>query len=1162
MKKRLILTICTVIMLFASMIPLTVGASASSGVQIECTVTYQSETSVIVDVSVTNNPGFMYLELTKDFPSEFSLTSISNGSLISDLTKGTKYIWIADEDVTSTGTLCTLVFSIPEGTAPGNYTVSLGVGMCGNYDEQSVGVSISSCTVTVACNHSFTKEDTSATYLKSEATCTSPAFYYKSCITCGAQGTETFEYGSTEPHTYTRKVTTDTYKKSAASCTEKAVYYFCCATCNAKDKTSTYENGETLPHSYTRQVITDDYKVSAADCDSKAVYNYCCATCDAVGSTTFEYGSILGHTGGTATCTAKAECTRCHQPYGEMLEHVYTAEDATDTYLKSAATCTSKAVYYKNCATCDKAGTATFEYGSTEPHSYTRQVTTATYLKSAATCTSKAVYYHCCATCDAKGTTTFEHGTTLSHNYTRKVVTDTYKKSAATCTEAAVYYFCCATCDAKGTTTYANGSKLGHTGGTATCTAKAECTRCNEPYGEMLEHVYTDEDATDAYLKDTATCTSEAVYYKNCATCDKAGEVTFKHGTTTEHVYERQVISDTYKVSGATCTSQAVYKYCCETCDKAGEATFKHGTTLEHSYEKEVIFDDYKVSDADCNNKAVYKYCCETCDKAGTETFEYGEKLGHTGGTATCTAKAECTRCNEPYGELLDHMYDKEEAQDKYLASKASCLAKAKYYKSCSCGEKGTATFEYGEKEEHSYTQKLDASYLKSEETCTTKAVYYESCSVCGEKGTVTFETGDDPSHNYKTTWSTDASSHWHECSKCGDKKDSASHTAGAAATSTTAQTCTVCGYVITPAYGHTHRYSSSWSSDANNHWHECSGCNATKNKSAHSYKNDCDTDCDVCGYVRTVTHSHNTEWSKDAQKHWYECSVCGDKKNETTHTPGADATETTDQTCTVCGYVIKEALGHTHNHNTIKNDENNHWNECACGDKINNASHSDGNKDEACDGCGYGMPIDKPDTTEAPVTTEKPDTPQMPEKDDKYIKEHYEGKEKIKNDDFGASIRLPKKGDAVIPEGAKLEVAAIPATEIVEETLAEIETALGRAPDVLAFYDLSITLDNSPVQPNGKILVTLPAPDVKYDEVNVLFIADDGSFEVCVTFVNEDGTISFETDHFSKYVIVGTNDVEASTGASGKIIAIVSVAVAVIAIACGAVIFIKKKKA
>ena len=775
MKKRLILTICTAIMLIVMMIPLTVGASAGSDVQIECTVTAQTETSVTIDVSVTNNPGFMYLELTKDFPSEFSLKSISNGSLISDLTKGTKYIWIADEDVTSVGTLCTLVFSIPEGTAPGNYTVSLGVGMCGNYDEQNVGVSISSCTVTVACKHNFTKEDTSAVYLKSEATCTSPAIYYKSCATCGEKGTATFEYGSIAPHSYTKQVTTDAYKKSDASCTAKAVYYYCCATCDAKG-TTTFEYGTTLSHNYTRKAVTDTYKKSSATCTDAAVYYYCCATCDAKGTTTYTNGSELGHTGGTATCTAKAECTRCHQSYGSMLEHVYTDQDATATYLKSAATCTSKAVYYKNCATCDKAGTATFEYGSTEPHSYTKQVTTATYLKSAATCTSKAVYYHCCATCDAKGANTYEHGTTLSHNYTRKVVTDTYKKSAATCTDAAVYYYCCATCDAMGTTTYINGSEL-----------------------------------------------------------------------------------------------------------------------------------------------------------------------GHTGGTATCTAKAECTRCHELYGTTLAHIYDQEVAQDEYFASSASCTAKAKYYKSCSCGEKGTVTFEYGEKEAHTYIQKIDDIYLKSKATCIARAVYYESCSVCGVKGTVTFETGDVPSHNYKTTWSSNASAHWHECSKCGDKKDTASHIAGAAATEYTAQTCTVCGYVITPALGHTHNYSTTWSKDADNHWYSCSGCSTPKDKGAHSYKNACDTDCDVCGYVRTTTHSYSTEWSKDAEKHWYECSICGDKKNETVHTPGADATETTDQTCTVCGYVIKEALGHTHNYDTMKNDETNHWNECACGDKEDIAAHTGG---------------------------------------------------------------------------------------------------------------------------------------------------------------------------------------------------------------------------
>ena len=729
MKKRLILTICTMVMFIAMMIPLTVGASADSDVQIECTVTAQTETSVTIDVSVTSNPGFMYLELTKNFPSEFTLTSITNGSVISDLTKGTKYIWIADEDVTSTGTLCTLVFSIPEGTAPGNYTVSLGVGMCGNYEEQSVGVSISSCTVTVACNHSFTKEDT--TYLKSEATCTSPAVYYKSCVTCGEKGTETFNHGLTKEHSYTKQVTTDAYKKSSASCTAKAVYYYCCATCSAKG-TTTYEYGTTLSHNYTRKVVTDAYKKSATTCTDAAVYYYCCATCDAKGTTTYTNGSELGHTGGTATCTSKAVCTRCSQSYGDTLTHVYTDEDAAETYLKSGATCTSKAIYYKNCATCDKAGSTTFEHGTTVPHSYTRKVTTDTYKKSGATCTSKAVYYFCCETCTNKGTETYESGTTLTHNYTRQVITDDYKKSGATCTDKAVYYYCCATCDNKGTTTFEHGTKLGHTGGTATCISKAVCTRCSQEYGDTLTHVYTNEDAIETYLKSGATCTSKAIYYKNCA----------------------------------------------------------------------------------------------TCDKAGTETFEYGENKAH------------------------------------------------------------------------SYIEKVEDKYLKSAASCTAKAVYFKSCQDCGIEGTGTFEIGDTPTHQYKTSLSYNSSSHWYECSKCGDKKDSESHSSPLS--------CSVCGYrkapTPTPTPSHTHSYNSSWTSDANKHWHACSGCSSVKDKNEHTYENACDTDCSVCGYVRTVNHNYSTEWSKDEKVHWYECSVCGDKKNEASHTIDA-----TNQTCSICSYVTKE---------------------------------------------------------------------------------------------------------------------------------------------------------------------------------------------------------------------------------------------------------------
>ena len=66
--------------------------------------------------------------------------------------------------------------------------------------------------------------------------------------------------------------------------------------------------------------------------------------------------------------------------------------------------------------------------------------------------------------------------------------------------------------------------------------------------------------------------------------------------------------------------------------------------------------------------------------------------------------------------------------------------------------------------------------------------------------------TGGEHTHSYGSEWKNDADNHWHECS-CGDKKDTAAHTAGewivdTPATATTSgskhKECTVCGYTIT----------------------------------------------------------------------------------------------------------------------------------------------------------------------------------------------------------------------------------------------------------------------------------------------------------------------------------------------------------------------------
>lgn len=135
--------------------------------------------------------------------------------------------------------------------------------------------------------------------------------------------------------------------------------------------------------------------------------------------------------------------------------------------------------------------------------------------------------------------------------------------------------------------------------------------------------------------------------------------------------------------------------------------------------------------------------------------------------------------------------------------------------------------------------------------TCTEKAV----CDVCG------VPYGELAPHAYENTWSQGgADGHWHECKNCSAHSTVVPHTPGAAATATTPQTCAVCGYVLTPAIGHTHIVDSTWHSNGTYHWHLCTSCGAWVSTSQHSYSGDADTTCNVCGYARTVNAKEPSE--------------------------------------------------------------------------------------------------------------------------------------------------------------------------------------------------------------------------------------------------------------------------------------------------------------
>ena len=229
--------------------------------------------------------------------------------------------------------------------------------------------------------------------------------------------------------------------------------------------------------------------------------------------------------GGTATCQAKAVCSVCGQKYGQLAAHDFTAEVAEEKYLKSAATCTEKATYYKSCTVCGEKGTETFEVGNILGHDWGEWQSSGndTHSRVCARNSSHKETVSCSggtATCQAKAVCAVcrhEYGQLGTHSFTAETVEEQYLKSAATCTEKAVYYRSCATCglSAKDTAEEAvfETRALGHdwgkwqsngdgththvctrddthketvscSGGTATCVEQATCKDCGGKYGE------------------------------------------------------------------------------------------------------------------------------------------------------------------------------------------------------------------------------------------------------------------------------------------------------------------------------------------------------------------------------------------------------------------------------------------------------------------------------------------------------------------------------------------------------------------------------------------------------------------------------------------------------------------------------------------------------
>ncbi len=267
-----------------------------------------------------------------------------------------------------------------------------------------------------------------------------------------------------------------------------------------------------------------------------------------------------------------------------------------------------------------------------------------------------------------------------------------------------------------------------------------------------------------------------------------------------------------------------------------------------------------------------------------------------------------------------DHVYDQQIPQPRYLRSTATCLEASTYYLSCSCGEAGTEYFSYGEPADH----------VGGEATCTSPAL----CDVCG----TAYGEPDVGNHDFATTLTQGIDTHYYACSRCDEKQGEETHTYTAEVTAPTCTTdgyttytCDICGDTYTddtiPATDHTPGEDGT-----------CTICGAST-ECPHDYVASVTTDptcteegvrtltCSLCGDTKTesipvVDHTYTPEitaptCTTDGYT-TYTCDVCGDTYTDDTtsatgHTPGAEATCTEDQTCTVCGEVLTPATGHTY---------------------------------------------------------------------------------------------------------------------------------------------------------------------------------------------------------------------------------------------------------
>lgn len=304
--------------------------------------------------------------------------------------------------------------------------------------------------------------------------------------------------------------------------------------------------------------------------------------------------------------------------------------------------------------------------------------------------------------------------------------------------------------------------------------------------------------------------------------------------------------------------------------------------------EQQITLKNAKVDQAPCSVTAA---STTVACKHNYETWTKKDDNKHT---------ATCTICNQPIE--ADHTWD----EGKITKTTGCETPGEKTYTCTACGA------------------------TKVEEVKVTGHAWDNDCDTecnngCGTKREIT--------HKYSDKFTSDEKGHWYACTVCGDKHDYYEHTPDRdAPTEKEDQLCKYCGYVIAPKLGHVHDVSPQIQKDATGHWYFCTkyGCYMRFELAAHVYDNDCDIDCNVCGYIRIPPHKFMPEWRGNQEGHWHVCALCNAESEILPHNPGEPATNENPQLCTDCHFWLQWPLSHVHSYgDTWEHDEDGHWQIC-----------------------------------------------------------------------------------------------------------------------------------------------------------------------------------------------------------------------------------------